>query len=87
MVLTNYHSLDGDGGEASFTSVGWVENRTLYWDTAPASVPYPFTRLAWLSSVNASADYIYHQLSDDTLVEETDLVQFGWKTVNISISS
>ena len=84
LLLSTYVSQNGQPGASVSTGPAWVENGTLFGNTPPPST-FPYARLASWANVNASVSYIYHQLDDTTLVEDALLVEYGWKTTNITI--
>lgn len=88
------YNWDSPGSGSGTSGPTYVQNETLFFNfyggaqsaTNPGT-PYPFSRLAWTNSSSAGAVYIYHQLSDDTLVEDAFFVTAGWHTTNISIGT
>ena len=84
-LILQFVNEQGDGG---VMTSGWVHNRLLEWGPLPLGTdPYPFTRLASVSSDNGSPTYVYHQLSLDVLAEGEYSIAAGWVTKNISTSS
>ena len=63
----------------------WVENQSLHFGIENPPTPYPFGRLAWTNVAEDSSVQIYHQLSNDIIVEDTYVWNIGWNSTNISV--
>ncbi|MCJ1334162.1 hypothetical protein MMC10_010869 [Thelotrema lepadinum] len=46
---------------------------------------FPYSRLAFANSTNASASYIYHQLNDSIIIEDAYSLSSGWGSTAIEI--
>ena len=72
----------------------YVQNQSLVFQLPEAipgasqlNTPYPFSRLAVIGNTTTNGVYIYHQLSEEVLVEEEYLAAGGGQSVNITIGS
>lgn len=66
----------------------WLQDGKLIYSPNPSpSYTYPFSRLAWLSNGDGTVTFIYHQLTNGILAEDTFDDSVGWSTTNITIGT
>ena len=86
--VIRFFGPDGNGGGTAY-----VQDQRLifnFWTggahLSSPPTPYPFTRLSWSNDTANGGTYVYHQLSETTMVEDAYFVTSGWHTTNITLA-